>query len=515
MPKFVVIDHSIADLGGHHYGYAAHVLDAAERAGYQPVLATNRRFAQPLGRGAGLGETRGDQAPWPIHRVYEFDFWAESEAGWLRQVRRSIANRVLRTCAVFKSRRLYGAGNVAHNPARRERDEASPEPRFPEPQFPEPQFNEPQLNDKIAPLLADVCRRTLGQPHPLPPQTVKAAFARDTKRLFEKVALGADDVVFIPTISHRDMLGLAEFFGAANQDADATWHLLFRWSLPQGSVQGDAAASSERTEIRAAFESFQREAGSRGIYFYTDSEELTEQYNQLGTFRFRTLPIPHTHTSRERIDGQGPRRITYLGDARREKGYHLLPAIVWELKTDYLETGKARFVVQSNPNPREGEAETASARAELGRFPSSLVTLYDEPLSTEGYQDLLRNSDITLLPYDRNDYSARSSGILAESLAAGIPVIVPAGTWLSRQLPASEYSIDTLNQGTGNMAPFGAVGLAYQEVAEIPALIREIVDHYNHYRKTATEFAAEWRQFHNADRLVKEIQIDCGAAKAR
>ena len=505
MPKFVVIDHSIADLGGHHYGYAAHVLDAAKRAGYQPVLATNRRFAQPRGRGAGLGETRGDQAPWPIHRVYEFDFWAESEAGWLRQVRRSIANRVLRTCAVFLSRRLYDAGNVAHNPARRERDEASPEPEFPEPQF----------NDKIAPLLADVYRRTLGHDHPLPPQTVKAAFARDTKRLFEKVEVGAGDVVFIPTTSHRDMLGLAEFFGAANQDADATWHLLFRRSLPQGSVQGDAATSSELTEIRVAFESFQREAGSRGIYFYTDSEELTEQYNQLGTFRFRKLPIPHTHTSQERIDGQGPRRITYLGDARREKGYHLLPAIVWELKTDYLETGKARFVVQSNPNPREGEAETAIARAELRRFPSSLVTLYDEPLSSDGYQDLLHNSDITLLPYDRNDYSARSSGILVESLAAGIPVVVPAGTWLSRQLPASEYSIDTLNLGTGNMAPFGAVGLAYQEVAEIPALIREIVDHYAHYRKTATEFAAEWRQFHNADRLVEEIQSDCGAAKAR
>ncbi|MBV9123088.1 MAG: hypothetical protein JO112_07010, partial [Planctomycetes bacterium] len=29
---------------------------------------------------------------------------------------------------------------------------------------------------------------------------------------------------------------------------------------------------------------------------------------------------------------------------------------------------------------------------------------------------------------------ARSSGILAESLAAGLPVLVPAGTWLSRQI---------------------------------------------------------------------------------
>ncbi len=338
-----------------------------------------------------------------------------------------------------------------------------------------------------------------------------------------------------------------------------------------------------------------------------------------------------------------------MGDARREKGYHLLPAIAWNLKKDYLETGKARFVVQSNPNPREGEVETAIPRAELARFPSSMVALYDEPLSAAAYKDLLLGSDITLLPYERNAYRARSSGILAESLAAGIPVIVPAGTWLSRQLllggkdgypetfrhqmtflgscqqsaiawtfpngPASNaaradpgsleigfepvqglvqvpsgathllvtlvfrgqrregslcleeesdrnapaarsgqhvptkrvflegskptgkcsvvvslwpacrllraglrsngadkkiameaFQIDFLGPRPGQSVPLGAVGLAYQETQEIPDLIREIVDHYPHYRKTANQFAGEWCKYHNADRLVEELR---------
>jgi len=500
MPNFVVIDHSITDLAGHHYGYAAHVLGAAERAGYQPVLATNRKYASAPDANAGLGETRGAEAQWPIHRVYEFDFWAELEAAWPRRVLRSIANRLFRTCAVFRSRRVYQLQNAANNSARREPGEASPEPG---------------VVHKLVRLLADVYRRTLGHNHPVPPQKATAAFARDTKLLFEKVELGAGDIVFIPTISHRDMLGLLEFFRNGSQSAGASWHLLFRRSLPESSAQGDASPDAALNEIRGAFESFRREAGGRRVYFYTDSEELTEQYNQLGTFRFRTLPIPHTCTSQERILSNGPCRITYLGDARREKGYHLLPAIVRDLKTDYLETGKARFVVQSNPNPREGEGETAIARAELDCFPPSMVTLYNEPLSSDGYKDLLLHSDITLLPYDRIDYSARSSGILAESLAAGIPVIVPAGTWLSRQLPPALIQIDSPSQVTGETVPLGVAGLIYHEIEEIPWLIREIVDHYPHYRQTATEFAAKWRLFHNADRLVQELQMLGGTAKAR
>ncbi len=46
----------------------------------------------------------------------------------------------------------------------------------------------------------------------------------------------------------------------------------------------------------------------------------------------------------------------------------------------------------------------------------------------------MRQTDIGLLLYNADDYYARLSGILVEQLAAGIPVIVPAGCWLAEQL---------------------------------------------------------------------------------
>jgi hypothetical protein len=46
MPKFVLVDHSLKNLGGHHYPYAYSVLQAAQRCGWQPVLAVNREFSE-------------------------------------------------------------------------------------------------------------------------------------------------------------------------------------------------------------------------------------------------------------------------------------------------------------------------------------------------------------------------------------------------------------------------------------------------------------------------------------
>ena len=44
MPKFYLIDESLCDVGGHHYGFARLVLGAAAEFGYDVVLATHRSF---------------------------------------------------------------------------------------------------------------------------------------------------------------------------------------------------------------------------------------------------------------------------------------------------------------------------------------------------------------------------------------------------------------------------------------------------------------------------------------
>jgi hypothetical protein len=110
-----------------------------------------------------------------------------------------------------------------------------------------------------------------------------------------------------------------------------------------------------------------------------------------------------------------------------------LPRIVEDLWLDYIEPGKITFAIQSNFNVPGGTPATVIARAQLEGLPADKVVLYTEPLDSSSYCDLVVNSDIILLPYDKQAYYAGSSGILAEALAAGVPVIVPEGIWMAKQ----------------------------------------------------------------------------------
>ena len=61
--KFVVVDQSISELGGHHYEYAVRVLAAAREDGLDARLVTNKRLSASL-------------APdFPVLPIYEFGYW--------------------------------------------------------------------------------------------------------------------------------------------------------------------------------------------------------------------------------------------------------------------------------------------------------------------------------------------------------------------------------------------------------------------------------------------------------
>src|SRR3954469_15482357 len=84
MQRFILVDHSITGLAGHHYEYSMHVLRAVEQAGYEPVLVTNRKF-------------RETGVPWRVLPLYEFGFWPEFVPSSWRFVRRLVSGLVSRS----------------------------------------------------------------------------------------------------------------------------------------------------------------------------------------------------------------------------------------------------------------------------------------------------------------------------------------------------------------------------------------------------------------------------------
>jgi hypothetical protein len=119
----------------------------------------------------------------------------------------------------------------------------------------------------------------------------------------------------------------------------------------------------------------------------------------------------------------------------------VLPRIVEDLYSDYVSNGKLHFTVQSNFafDRLERHAEVVVARATLEGFGSENVKLIYAPMQSAEYVDTLLRAHIALLPYDPRNYYARSSGALVECLSAGIPVVVPSSSWLSRVISGENY----------------------------------------------------------------------------
>lgn len=477
MPKkFILVDQSIAGIAGHHYEYAVHVLRAAEKLGYEPHLVSNVAF-----------ERSPEQPPWKTHHVYQQGFWAAEGAPKLNLVALAIEilarirfrwmfayqfslpgllwtyrdnltefigvqtlrrgnlfelaplvllASLLKTLRfmvmllllpvaliVFGYRAVKGLLKLGRFPSsylHHLTADARDAGRFFQKTFSQRNVWMKRLQ-----------RRSHGK-----------AFRRDTDKLLRIVQPVEGDIVFIPTLSVTELVGLAELIETTAEARRPTWHLLFRRNIFLGREVDYQHQQAYVSEFQQSLRLSAGKLRGANVRFYTDTEELTAQYDRLNVLPFQTVPIPHTHIPETRGTPKGALRILYIGDARGEKGYHLLPGIIENLWERYVETGRVTFHLQSNFNIPDGEPKAVIAREQLehlARKKPGAIELFKEPLTSEQYRELLLSGDINLLLYDVNNYYARSSGILVESLSAGMPVIVPAGTWLSRQFQDRVY----------------------------------------------------------------------------
>lgn len=453
MQRFILIDQSITGLGGHHYEYARRVLDAAREAGYQPVLATNRKCRQQCG-------------DFPVHPAYQFGFWHRSAAPRWWTGLRNLQTRLARPWFLLQIRVLLSPiGEVWANRRnaleclRRSGHLSLPHrllliALFAALYVARLAAGGVQFLGQCVPFrgyLAQVAAavRRFAQVAVGPwlryaarPQDVlkmlhawrkSRAFGRDTLRVLRQVRPADGDVVFIPTLEENEMLGLLQCLAKLPAARRLAWHLLFRRNIYVGRGVDYVLQDENQRPLRNAFRAFQRRLDGADVRFYTDTEQLTEQYNRLGVFRFQTLPIPVDPQYRQRESDGGPANVVYVGDARTEKGYQFVPAIVDDL-WPRVQRGEICFTLQSNFNSPQGEPSAVVAKAQLQQKRHPAVRLLDRPLTSDEYRDTVLSGDAALVLYDRDNYFARSSGIFTEAMFAGIPVVTPSGSWMALQL---------------------------------------------------------------------------------
>jgi len=552
VPRFVLLDHSLSDYVGHHYAYAKLLLTAARAEGFHPVLAANRRM-----------RSLGPEFPEvEVHRLFRYSTYCRYTYDALHPLGRRTAGGALTRVARARRSRSFAAA----------------------------------------------C----------------AALAR-------KVPLEEDDVVFAATMSELDFSGLARWLAADPNTRRARWHVQFHVNLFRGREPDYPSQHSVAGAVREVLGRALAPLHGHRLRLYCTTAPLARQYDGLGVGRFEVLPYPvdEAFWRPNRSIGNGaPLRVALAGHSRREKGHAHLPGLVRELWDRHLSTGRVQLVVQS----RAGKVRLTLPP---GAAPDvEPVVFAPAGLPQERYVELVRGADVGLLPYDADRYYTRCSGVLLEMLCAGVPVLVPAGTWLAeqiaepiqrhldglaasagpklprrtthgeaarplaeptpdhagarfdldippsvsdllvsftwpeprepgvyirvetRQLDAREAEIGTtadvvgqrerslpvralvrvvdgarslrlvLRDAFGDSTPAlehlsvqpivpggsspaaGAVGLIAAEPAREPALVRELIEHHSHYRRTATSFAVACRERHTAAEVLRRLLED-------
>lgn len=390
MRRFILIDQSITGEGGHYLTYARAVIDSAVDEGFCPVLCVNQRF------------NATGNLPYCIYPIFRYTS-LESTSSF--RLRNSGTDKYTNT-------KGYLWGGI------------------------------------VKPIIQRIARSVLGEHYygvrakfSLPDsmrsgdvreQAYKSTcFLQDLLVLFSKLELDMSDVVFFPTISFVELHGLEQALRTLDWTRFPPVHLLFRWNPFRGRQENYEKELQQMIFEKNCF----RGCEDIGIlHFYTDSERLAEQYNCFSRCRFSVLPIPHTDCAAGNSWQKKERWIlSYLGDARPEKGFLLLPKIVEALPDE-----EVQFQIQANFNIPGGEGGIAACRRKLSRKKN--VVLYKSVLDAKEYASALRKTDIVLILYDPKQYYARSSGIFAEAMAAGIPTLVPADTWMSVQLCRGRYT---------------------------------------------------------------------------
>ncbi|MGY9014374.1 MAG: glycosyltransferase, partial [Rhodospirillales bacterium] len=127
-----------------------------------------------------------------------------------------------------------------------------------------------------------------------------------------------------------------------------------------------------------------------------------------------------------------PVRIFFPGDTQAKKGYQSSIDCAQLLGGESGVQTVLRFVASS------------STPSELAVPPADLpdnASLVEGGLSNDAFGQLFTESDIVVLPYSADGFRNRTSGLLTDALAYGLPAVVVEGTWLANHVRAYQCGV--------------------------------------------------------------------------
>jgi glycosyltransferase involved in cell wall biosynthesis len=310
-------------------------------------------------------------------------------------------------------------------------------------------------------------------------------FLLDWRKMRRLTAVTPATLVFFPTCAEGTVFGLLLWLAVRARENRPKVVCLFRYD-PR-FLMGFVTRFMRRFVEQGA------------LVLVTDSELLSQDYERMTGVKFDVVPIPHVPVISSGRVGPAPRgeapKFVYLGDARIDKGLHILLGAI-ELLGNEIGQGKLEFIIQSAMfRPVDGIEDVVRRLNEIGERTPGGVVLIGKPLESKEYYELLESAGAVVVPYLMETYRSRTSGVLTEALGAGKPVIVTENTWMAAQV--SKY-------GAGATFRSGSP-------EDLAKAILAVAENFENLRVDAQAKKDAWNAVHNADRLIETVLSLSGA----
>ncbi len=171
------------------------------------------------------------------------------------------------------------------------------------------------------------------------------------------------------------------------------------------------------------------DALNRSLFFWAETAPLAQHMTD--TMGIETLPLeipPAEKYSNDMLPLNGPVTFVYMGAAREEKGFHLLPKLI-KAVSERVEPGDVFFDIQASPQIIGYLPIIKTAIGQLEKFPETLVNLRRKNQTTEAYKKMLMECHGVLLMYDHEKYRIRGSGIAVEAVSYGKILVATRDTF--------------------------------------------------------------------------------------
>ncbi len=218
--------------------------------------------------------------------------------------------------------------------------------------------------------------------------------------------------------------------------------------------------------------------GKYNLFLFTDTEPLATNCMHCYKKKVHILPISHTENSytfsNEEICSQKKRfSCWWPGIIREEKGI------------DYIKD------ILSKLNKKKNNLKIIMSGAGKNFFPikNHNIEFLEYSITRDEYYEIMNKTDFILLPYLKENYYSRSSGVFVEAIVFGKIVLTTEGTWMAYEL--KKFNLDEL------ITDWQMENIAnkFHQIIKNKEIIKKIKYMQNYYKK-----------FHSIENFAKTLK---------